>query len=109
MFQSIFDDRKKGGHYQSFKVVSVLKVCEYSYDSFTKGQFLSHWELAEPVFYSEELSCLPYKSKNLTLSMKVQTVYQYHSSAHCAFHRVRKFLHISGQLDGRCKRKKTMY
>jgi hypothetical protein len=22
-------------------------VCEYSYDSFTKGQFLSHWELAE--------------------------------------------------------------
>ena len=33
-------------------------------------QFLSHCELAETVFFSEELSCLPYKnhSKRLTLS-----------------------------------------
>ena len=69
MFQSIFDDRKKGGHYQSFKVVSVLKVCEYSYDSFNKGQFLSHWELAEPVFCSEELSFLPYKNQNKSLTV----------------------------------------
>ena len=25
------------------------------------SQFLSNWELAEPVFSTEELSCLPYK------------------------------------------------
>ena len=27
-------------------------------------QFLSHWELAEPLFCSEQLSCLPYKDQN---------------------------------------------
>ena len=35
---------------------------------FTNGpsQFLSHWESAEPVFCSEELSSLPCKNKSLT-------------------------------------------
>ena len=34
-------------------------------------QFLSHWELDEPVFCSEELSCLHYKTqtKSVTLSL----------------------------------------
>ena len=27
------------------------------------SQFLSHWELAESVFFCEELSCLPYKNQ----------------------------------------------
>ena len=30
------------------------------------SQFLSHWELAEPLFWSKELSCLPYKNQNLS-------------------------------------------
>ena len=42
----------------NFLFLSLFKKCP--------SQFLSHWELAEIVFSSEELSCLPYKS--LTLS-----------------------------------------
>ena len=36
-----------------------LSVCVYLFKKIP--QFLSHWELAEPVFCSEELSCLLYK------------------------------------------------
>jgi hypothetical protein len=40
--------------------VYLLKNC-YS-------QFFSNWKSAESVFCSEDLSCLPYKNKSLTLS-----------------------------------------
>ena len=33
------------------------------------SQFLSYWKLAEPVFCSEELSCLPYKNQNKSLTL----------------------------------------
>ena len=37
-----------------------LSLCVYLFKK-CPSQFLSHWELAEPVFCSEELSCLLYK------------------------------------------------
>ena len=41
--------------------------CVYIFNN-CPSPFLSHWELAESVFCSEELSCLSYKNQNLTLS-----------------------------------------
>ena len=38
------------------------------------SQFLIYWELAEPVFCSEELSCLPYKNQNKSLSVLLQKI-----------------------------------
>ena len=38
------------------------------YTFLTPSQFLSHWELAEPLFCSEKLSCLPYKNQNKSLT-----------------------------------------
>ena len=39
----------------------VLTLCIYLFRN-CPSQFLSHWELAKPVFCNEELSCLPYKN-----------------------------------------------
>ena len=44
-----------------------LSCCVYLFKT-CPSQFLSHWELAEPVFCSEELSCLPYKNQNQSLT-----------------------------------------
>ena len=33
------------------------------------SQFFSNWKSAEPVFCSEELSCLPYKNQNKSLTL----------------------------------------
>jgi len=41
--------------------VYLLKNCS--------SQFFSNWESAEPVFCSEELSCLPYKNQNKSLTL----------------------------------------
>ena len=40
-------------------LVYLLKNCS--------SQFFSNWKSAEPVFCSEELSCLPYKNQNKSL------------------------------------------
>jgi hypothetical protein len=41
--------------------VYLLKNCS--------SQFFSNWKSAEPVFCSEELSCLPYKNQNKSLTL----------------------------------------
>ena len=41
--------------------VYLLKNCS--------SQFFCHWKSAKPVFYSEELSCLPYKNQNKSLTL----------------------------------------
>ena len=33
------------------------------------SQFFSNWKSAEPVFCSEELSCLPYKNQNKSITL----------------------------------------
>jgi hypothetical protein len=42
-------------------------------NGFTKkncsSKFFSNWKSAEPVFCSEELSCLPYKNQNKSLTL----------------------------------------
>ena len=55
-------ERSDIGH--SFEKLNFLSfsLCVYIFKN-CPSQFLSHWELAEPVFCSEELSLLPYKTK----------------------------------------------
>ena len=40
-----------------------LSFCVYLFKK-CPSQFLSNWELADPVFCSEQLRCLPYKNQN---------------------------------------------
>ena len=56
--------------YSQFEFSFLLSLCVYLFKN-CPSQFLSHWELAKPVFYNEELGCLPYKNQNLTLSSLV--------------------------------------
>ena len=50
-----------------------MSLCVYLFKNFP-SQFLSYWESAEPMFFSEELSSLPCKNQNkrLTLSYLVE-------------------------------------
>ena len=47
---------------------SFLSLCVNIFKD-SPSQFLSHWELAEQVFCSEELSFLPYKNQNKSLTL----------------------------------------
>ena len=49
----------------------ILTLCVYLIKK-RFSQFLSHWELAEPVFCIEELNYLPYKNKSLVLWREIQ-------------------------------------
>ena len=46
----------------------TANLCDYLFKK-CLSQFLSNWELAEPVFSTEELSCLPYKNPNKSLTL----------------------------------------
>ena len=45
-----------------------LSFCVYLFKK-CPSQFLSIWELADPVFCSEQLRCLPYKNQNKCLTL----------------------------------------
>ena len=45
-----------------------LTLCAYLFKN-CPSQLLSYWEVAQPVFCSEELSCLPYKNQNKSLNL----------------------------------------
>ena len=53
--------------YSKFELSFSVTLCLPFYES--PSQFLTNWELAELVFCSEELSCLPYKNQNKSLSL----------------------------------------
>ena len=46
----------------------LLSLFVYLLDN-SSSQFFSYWESAEPVFSSEELSCLPYKKQNKSMTL----------------------------------------
>ena len=67
-------------HHTAILNFLFLSLCVYLFKK-CPSQFLSHWELAGPVFCSEELSCLLYKKlkqnpRSSSLAEKYKFVFQ---------------------------------
>ena len=58
----------KKSHHRANLNFLCLTLCAYLFKN-CPSQLLSYWEVAQPVFCSEELSCLPYKNQNKSLNL----------------------------------------